>query len=101
VAMMEAPPEVKGYLVSLMRATREHDGVQVGASPRSILSTYRVCQAAAILDGASRVSAEHVRGVFGPCVGHRIRLHPDANVETVIGDVIASVGSPDALAAAA
>jgi MoxR-like ATPase len=101
VAMMEAPPEVKAYLVSLMRATREHPAVLVGASPRSILSTYRVCQAEAILDGAARVNAEHVRNVLGPCIGHRIRLREGGDRDTVIREVLEQVAAPGELAAVA
>ncbi|HTE64903.1 MAG TPA: AAA family ATPase, partial [Candidatus Binatia bacterium] len=43
--------EVEGYLVALVRATREHEDVRMGASPRSSVSLYRAAQAWALLAG--------------------------------------------------
>src|SRR6187399_1095099 len=43
--------DVEGYLLSLVRATREHSDVRLGASPRSAVALYRASQAWAALDG--------------------------------------------------
>src|SRR5688572_23139066 len=43
--------EVESYLLSLVRATREHNDIRLGASPRSAVALYRASQAWAALDG--------------------------------------------------
>ena len=49
IAQLPAAEPVRAYLVRLLRATREHPDVLVGASPRAMLSMFRCAQAAALL----------------------------------------------------
>ncbi len=49
--------EVERYLLAIVRATREHDAVQLGVSPRGTLALYRACEAYAAIQGRDFVAA--------------------------------------------
>jgi len=65
---------VEGYLVDLVRATRAHAGITLGASPRATLALYRGSQALAALEGRSFVLPDDVKRLAGPVLGHRLLL---------------------------
>ena len=69
--------EVEGYLLSIIRATREHADVRLGASPRSAVALYRTCQAWAALDGRDFVLPDDVRHLVRPVLAHRLVLDID------------------------
>jgi MoxR-like ATPase len=67
-------PDVRDYLLSLVRATREHDDVVLGASPRAALGVYRACQAWALLEGRDFVIPDDVKLLLNPALAHRLVL---------------------------
>ena len=85
---LPAAEAVRAYLVRLLRSTREHPDVLVGASPRALLSMFRCAQAAALLDNAAEVAVKHVRSLFEPCIAHRIRVRPDASARAVCEEIL-------------
>jgi MoxR-like ATPase len=91
--------DVERYAVAIVRATREHDDVRLGASPRSSVALYRVAQAWALLDGRAFVLPDDVRGVAHTVLEHRLLLDVDrelrgATVSGVVQQVIDSVPVP-------
>jgi MoxR-like ATPase len=96
VGLVRASAPVKSYLVDLVRATRIHPDVQVGASPRSILTTFRCCQALTMLRNDPEVTGAHVREMFAPCIEHRLRVVDGASASAVIVDLLESVAEPAA-----
>ena len=88
IAQLPAGEPVRAYLVSLLRSTREHPDVLVGASPRALLSMYRCAQAAALLDNAAEVAVKHVRSLFEPCIAHRIRVRDEASARAVCEEIL-------------
>ena len=66
------------WIVDLVRATREIEGVLLGASVRGSLALQRIAAARALLDGRDYVSPEDVSALFLPVLGHRLRLDPTA-----------------------
>src|SRR5690349_7012013 len=64
--------EVLEYLVDLVRATREHPDLRLGASPRSTVALYRAAQAWSFLEGRRFVLPEDVRSVAPAVLGHRL-----------------------------
>ncbi|MBI2874248.1 MAG: MoxR family ATPase [Firmicutes bacterium] len=62
------------YLLDVVRATRQREGVDLGASPRASLLLYRACQAMALLQGESFVRPDHVQALAVPVLAHRILL---------------------------
>ena len=94
IAQLPAGEPVRAYLVRLLRSTREHPDVLVGASPRALLSMYRCAQAAALLDNAAEVAVKHVRSLFEPCIAHRIRVRAEASARARLrGDPRAHAGA--------
>jgi MoxR-like ATPase len=69
--------EVEGYLLSIIRATREQPDVRLGASPRSAVALYRMAQAWAALDGRAFVLPDDVRHLVRPVLAHRLVLDLD------------------------
>jgi MoxR-like ATPase len=94
VELVRAPAPVKTYLVDLVRATRLHPDVEVGASPRAILTTFRCCQSLTMLRNDPEVTFDHVREMFAPCIEHRLRIRDGASAAAVIVDLLSSVAEP-------
>ena len=65
-------PALVEYILMLLRATREHQGLRQGLSPRAGLALRRAAQAYALVDGRSAVIPEDVQAVFAACVSHRL-----------------------------
>jgi MoxR-like ATPase len=91
--------DVERYAVALVRATREHGDVRLGASPRSSVALYRVAQAWALLDGRGFVLPDDVRSVAHAVLDHRLLLDVDrelrgATVSGVVDQVIDHVPVP-------
>ena len=91
--------DVERYVVSLVRATREHADVRLGASPRSSVALYRVGQAWALLAGRSFVLPDDIRTVTHAVLEHRLLLEVDrelrgATVAGVVQEVLDSVPVP-------
>ncbi|MBQ6133591.1 MAG: MoxR family ATPase [Lachnospiraceae bacterium] len=64
--------DISNYIISLVRATREHENVIRGASPRATLSLTSLSKAVAFLYGRDFVAPSDVRKVLIPAVAHRI-----------------------------
>ncbi len=74
-------PILEEWIVDLVRATRELDGVAIGASVRGSLALERAARAWALLHGRSYVVPEDVEELLLPVVGHRIIFTPSFLVE--------------------
>jgi MoxR-like ATPase len=69
--------EVEQYLVRIVRATRDHPDLQLGASPRASVSLYRAAQARALLEGRDFVLPDDVAALAGPVLEHRLVVDVD------------------------
>jgi MoxR-like ATPase len=88
--------EVEGYLVRIVRATREHADLQLGASPRASVALYRAAQALALIEGRDFVLPDDVSALAAPVLTHRLLVDVDrelrgATAGDVIGEVLAAV----------
>ena len=84
--------EVEGYLVRIVRATREHADLQLGASPRASVALYRASQALAFLDGRDFTLPDDVSALAAPVLTHRLLVDVDRELRgATAGDVIAEV----------
>lgn len=70
--------ELRHYVVSLVAATREHEAIQLAASPRASLALMKVSQAMAIFEGMEFVTPELVQSVAVDVIAHRLVLAPEA-----------------------
>jgi MoxR-like ATPase len=99
VRKMTVSDAVEGYVVDLVRATRGHADLRLGASPRTSVALYRASQAWAALEGRSFVLPDDVVAVARPVMGHRLLLDMDrqlrgSTVNRVMTEVIESVPVP-------
>ena len=69
-------PAVRRWIVQLVRATREAEGVGIGASVRGSLALERAARAWALLAGRDYVTPVDVERLFLPVVMHRIVFTP-------------------------
>jgi len=84
-------PLIKQYIVSLVDATRQHESVYLGASPRGSLALYRTTRARALLDGRDFVVPDDVKDLAYTTLGHRVIVSPSARVKSVTtSDIILS-----------
>jgi MoxR-like ATPase len=81
-----ARDEILQYAVTLVRATRDHPAIAVGASPRAALWMVRAAKAVAALEGRGYVLPEDVQAVIGPTLRHRVVLEPGAEVDGMSPD---------------
>jgi MoxR-like ATPase len=90
---------VVAYVASVVRATREHPSVTLGASPRAGVSLLVASKARALLDGRSFVTPDDVKRMTMACLRHRVLLRPEVEIEgmaadSVLRDVLDTVPVP-------
>ena len=78
VEQVQVDPDVVGYCVDLAAASRRHDAVEVGASPRGSLALVLVARARAVLDGRDYVLPEDVKQIAVSALAHRLTLTPQS-----------------------
>ncbi|WP_421021437.1 AAA family ATPase, partial [Klebsiella pneumoniae] len=66
--------EVENYLLDIVKATREHNLVEIGVSPRGSLAFMRAAQSRALLNGRSYCTPEDFRFLAKPVCSHRLTL---------------------------
>jgi MoxR-like ATPase len=71
---------VRQYVVAIVRATRESDEMELGASPRGSLALYQASQAYAALHGRDWVLPDDVKRMAVPALSHRLILQPEARL---------------------
>ncbi len=74
---------VKQYIVTLVNATREHESVYLGASPRGSLALMRAAQSYAMLEGRDFVQPDDIKLLAYPTLGHRVIVSPGARVRNI------------------
>jgi MoxR-like ATPase len=92
-------PAVKKYMVEIVRQTRQHPDVYLGASPRGSLALYRTTQARAAMSGRDFVLPDDVKALVHTTLSHRVILGPaarlrDLNADQILQDVLGKVVVP-------
>ena len=87
------------YLVQLAQATREHEMLELGMSPRGTVALAKMAKAGAYLAGREYVVPADVRGVFRETAQHRILLNTRARIskvkqKEVLQEILSAVESP-------
>jgi MoxR-like ATPase len=83
-------PDLLGYVVALITATRTHPQVTVGASPRGTLAVIQLARGHAVLDGREFVTPEDIKAVAIPALAHRLVLRPEMWVRQITGQDVAA-----------
>jgi MoxR-like ATPase len=69
-------PDVRRYILQVVRATREHEAVDLGVSPRGSLALFKASQALAALRGRNYVIPSDVQSLCPPILTHRVHISP-------------------------
>ena len=90
---------VRMYTVRLVHATRDHNGLTLGASPRAGLALYKTAQAMAAIQGRDFVAPDDVKELVPSVLAHRMILTSNSRLrgrttEEILGEVLASVPVP-------
>lgn len=90
---------VRQYIVNVCRATRLHDDIMLGASPRATLALYRTCQARAALTGRDFIIPDDVKQMAPHVLTHRLVVNPQTRLrgrvpEDVVKEVVDTVAVP-------
>ena len=99
VAATHVGEALVGYVVSLITATRNHDEILRGASPRATLAVTAMAKAVAQLRGRDYVVPADVREVFVTTIAHRLILTGKAEgqgrtAEAILGEILTAVPAP-------
>jgi MoxR-like ATPase len=74
---------VKEYIVRLVKATRKHPDVYLGASPRGSIALYRTGQARAAMKGRDFVTPDDIKALAMVTLAHRLIISPSARIKNV------------------
>ncbi len=93
--------QIKGYIVTLAQATREHPDVYLGASPRGSLALFKTARALAALQQRDFVLPDDVKQLAIPTLAHRIIVSPSARIknissETILREILETIPVPGA-----
>nr|WP_245807246.1 MoxR family ATPase [Krasilnikoviella flava] len=92
VRTVHAAGAVKQYVLALVGATRQHEGVRLGASPRASLQLLRAAKATAAMAGREHVLPDDVQTLAVPVLAHRLILSTDSRLGGVLPeDVISEI----------
>jgi MoxR-like ATPase len=95
-AAVRVAPAVKGYIVDLVRATRDPSAygldlaplLELGASPRATIALVRAARAHALLHGRDYVTPHDVKSLAPDVLRHRILVSFEADAEGLSADDI-------------
>jgi len=81
------------YMLSIVRATRSHPDVALGASPRGSLALYKTAQALAALRGRDYAIPDDVKALAPLTLAHRLIVKPESqlrgrNAEAILAEIL-------------
>jgi len=91
--------ELLGYIVDIVRQSREHSSILVGAGPRATQGLLIASRAYAAVNGRDFVTPDDIKDMAVPILVHRLILRPEfeiegLTVEEVIGEILQAVAVP-------
>ena len=108
VSMQEAAKSVyvdrlvRQYVVGLVEATRRHQDISLGASPRASLGLFRAARGLALVQDRDYVIPDDIKALATAVIAHRIILSPYARMRgvrntDVVGELLNDVAVPGAV----
>ncbi len=87
-AEVEADQSVIDYAVRIVRATRDWQGLSIGAGPRGSISLIRAARAQAMLHARDHITPDDIKDIALPVLRHRVGLAPEMELEGYTSDQI-------------
>ncbi len=93
---------VKQYIVTLVEATRHHESIFLGSSPRGSLALFRTAQARALLQGREFVLPDDIKALAEPALAHRSLLSSGGRssakgIRAIIAEILDTVPVPGSI----
>ena len=76
VKQVRAAENVKNYIISIVTASRNNEGIRLGISPRGSIALYKVAKAWAFINGRDYITPQYVKDCGVCTLAHRIMLSP-------------------------
>lgn len=91
--------EVKRYVVDLVQATRNRNGIRLAASPRASLALMNLTKALALFDGLDYVTPDHIQEIAVEVIAHRMVLDSQArfsgqSATEIVQEILKEVAVP-------
>ncbi|MFW6035509.1 MAG: AAA family ATPase, partial [Halothermotrichaceae bacterium] len=75
--------KVSRYIVEIVKATRKHSDIELGASPRGSIGLFKMSQAWAAVDGRDYVIPDDIKDVFHNVLDHRLIIRSDSQLRGI------------------
>jgi MoxR-like ATPase len=89
---------VEDYILEIVHATRIHEEIEVGVSPRGTLALMRAAQGSAYINGREYVLPEDVKKMSPYVLSHRIVLTMEGSLKKtnkqILNEVLSRVTVP-------
>jgi MoxR-like ATPase len=91
--------ELSGYIVDIVRQTRRHPSVLVGAGPRATQALILAGRTHAAINGRDFITPDDIKTMALPVLEHRLILRPEYEIEgltvnEVIGEILKEIAVP-------
>ncbi|MCP3916189.1 MAG: MoxR family ATPase [bacterium] len=78
------------YAYRVVQATRAHDGVTLGVSPRAAMSWLHAAKARAFLHGREYALPDDLKALARPVLGHRVFLAGGGDASELVDEIVAA-----------
>ncbi len=101
IRAIHVDPSIREYIVAISNATRNHQNIYLGVSPRGSLALFRASQALAAMHGRGYVIPDDIKLLAKPTLAHRIIVTPAARVRAItstniLDEILQSIPVPNA-----
>jgi MoxR-like ATPase len=91
--------KIRTYILQIVHASREHEDVLLGGSPRASIALFRTSQALAAIGGRDFVLPDDVKRMAQPVLAHRLILKPESRLRRrtsslVVQEIVADQAVP-------
>ena len=99
VKQVRAAENVKNYIISIVTASRNNEGIRLGISPRGSIALYKAAKAWAFINGRDYITPQDVKDCGVCTLAHRIMLSPKGKsmyvtAEAALENLLSSVPVP-------
>ncbi len=99
VRTVHVDDKVRGYITKIVAATRAHEDIALGGSPRASIALYRAAQSVAAIRGRNFVEPDDVKNILSSVLEHRLILKPEsrlrnASVSEILVEIMDEIPVP-------
>jgi len=90
---------IRKYVIAITRATRNYQGIELGASPRASLGLHLASQALAAIRGRNYVIPDDIKYLALPTLAHRLIAKTETRLrgqssEAIVNEIVSTVPVP-------